>query len=297
MPIAPAQPSAPSNDSAASASEGTGSRATRLIGLVSLAGLAMLLVLAFVLTNPDERVDEATNLVTGQGDAVRLLYVHLPVAIVAYLAFSMNAVGSIMVLWKKSMWWDNTAAASAEVGVLFCGLTLVTGSIWGRKIWNTWWEWGDVRLMTTLILFLIFVGYLAYRRTITDYMVRARRSAVVGIIGAVNIPIVYKSVEWWENRTLHQQSTLRARSAEDLTLFSMIFGIVVFVGIYAWLMIHRFRIGWLEHQAETSGLEAAIAERRAQAPEAVLSAITDSRSNSGSQSNTAPDETQMGSEQ
>jgi len=258
---------------------GTGSKATRLLGMGALLGLATLLVLAFVLTDPDERVDEATNIVTGQFDAVRLLYVHFPVAIVTYTAFVVNAVGSIMVLWKNSEWWDNTASSSAEVGVLFCGLTLVTGSIWGRPIWNTWWEWGDVRLMTTVILFLIFLGYLAYRRTITDPRIRARRSAVVGIIGAINIPIVYKSVEWWENRTLHQQSTLNDAAVEDLTLFSMIFGMFVFLAIYLWLMIHRFRIGWLEHQAETVGLQAAIAERRAQAPDSVLDAVTDTRTN------------------
>jgi len=254
---------------------GTSSRSTRVLGGACLVALAILLVLAFVLTEPDERVDEATNIVTGQFDAVRLLYVHFPVAIVTYLAFIVNAVGSIIVLRNKSTWWDNTAAASAEIGTVFCALTLITGSIWGRPIWNTWWEWGDVRLMTTVILFLIFVGYLAYRRTITDPQIRARRSAVVGIIGAINIPIVYKSVEWWENRTLHQQSTLQELRVEDLTLFTMIFGMLVFIAIYAWLMIHRFRIGWLEHQAETVGLAAAIVERRAQAPEAIRSAVTD----------------------
>ncbi|MBT5754157.1 cytochrome c biogenesis protein [bacterium] len=272
---------APQTNSVANNPGSTGSTATRVLGLASLVGLAVLLVLAFVITDPDQRVfDRGADLeplLTGQGDAVRLLYVHFPVAMVTYIAFSLNAVGSIAVLWKKSTWWDNTAAAAAEVGVLFCGLTLVTGSIWGRPIWNTWWKWGDVRLMTTTILFLIFVGYLAYRRTMTDSRVRAKRSAVVGLIGAINIPIVYKSVDWWQNRTLHQQSTLRDRSIEDLTLFAMIFGMVVFVAIFAWLMIHRFRIGWLEHQTETVGLEAAIEERRAQTPAAILDAVTDSR--------------------
>lgn len=272
---------APQTNSVANNPGSTGSTGTRVLGLASLVGLAVLLVLAFVITDPDQRVfDRGADLeplLTGQGDAVRLLYVHFPVAMVTYIAFSLNAVGSIAVLWKKSTWWDNTAAAAAEVGVLFCGLTLVTGSIWGRPIWNTWWKWGDVRLMTTTILFLIFVGYLAYRRTMTDSRVRAKRSAVVGLIGAINIPIVYKSVDWWQNRTLHQQSTLRDRSIEDLTLFAMIFGMVVFVAIFAWLMIHRFRIGWLEHQTETVGLEAAIEERRAQTPAAILDAVTDSR--------------------
>ncbi len=280
---------------------GTGSGATRVLGAGVLAGLATLLVLAFVLTDPDERVDSATNIVIGQFDAVRLLYVHFPVAVVTYTAFTVTAIGCVMVLWKGSTWWDNTAAASAEIGVLFCGLTLVTGSIWGRPIWNTWWEWGDVRLMTTVILFLIFVGYLAYRRTMTDTQVRARRSAVVGLIGAINIPIVYKSVEWWENRTLHQQSTLAELKVEDLTLFTMIFGLVVFLAVYLWLMIHRFRIGWLEHQAETAGLASAIAERRAQAPDAIRNAVTHPRTHSTThsrtQTNTTNETNQTGGEQ
>lgn len=273
---------APQAKTAADDVASTGSTATRVLGIASLVGVAVLLVLAFFITEPDQRVydREAVGLeplLTGQGDAVRLLYVHLPVAVVTYIAFSLNAVGSIAVLWKKSTWWDTTAAAAAEVGVLFCGLTLATGSIWGRPIWNTWWKWGDVRLMTTTILFLIFVGYLAYRRTMTDSTMRAKRSAVVGLIGAINIPIVYKSVDWWQNRTLHQQSTIRDRSIEDLTLFAMFFGTVVFIVIFAWLMMHRFRIGWLEHQTETVGLEAAIVERRAQTSAAIRDAVTDSR--------------------
>ena len=210
------------------------------------------------------------------------MYILVDWVIVTYLAFAITAIGSVMALWKKSIWWDNTAASSAEIGVVFCGLTLATGSIWGRPIWNTWWKWGDVRIMTTTILFLVFVGYLAYRRTITDSRVRAKRSAIVGIVGAINIPIVHKSVDWWQNHTLHQQSTLRERSIEDLTLFTMLFGMVVFLGIYAWLMVHRFRIGWLEHQTETVGLEYAIAERRAHAPDAIRNAITTNRPTNGS---------------
>ena len=252
----------------------TSSRTSRVLGVLCLAGTAVLLTFAFVLTDPDERVDEGTNLVTGQFDAVRLLYVHVPVVMVAYAAFVVTAVGSVMVLWKGSTWWDITAAASAEIGVLFCGLTLVTGSIWGRPIWNTWWEWGDVRLMTTAILFLSFVGYLAYRRVITDVQVRARRSAVVGVVAAVNLPIVNRSVEWWENRTLHQKSTIAKLKIEDLTLFTLLLGTVVFFGIYVWLMVHRFRIGWLEHQTQTVGLDAAIAERRAQAATEIRDSVT-----------------------
>ena len=256
------------DDHPTTSSSGTASTATRWLGLAALVGVAVLLVFAFVLTDPDQRVDPETNIVIGQFDAVRLLYVHVPVAIIPYVAFSITALGSVMVLVRRTSswtWWDITAAAAAEVGVLFAGLTLITGMIWGRPIWNTWWEWGDVRLMTSLMLFLVYLGYLAYRRATPVAETRAKRSAVVGIVGMINIPIVNRSVEWWENRTLHQQSTLTEMKIEDLTLFSLILGFVVFGLIFAWLLIHRFRIGWLEHQSETVGLDVAIAARRAQA--------------------------------
>ena len=96
-------------------------------------------------------------------DAVRLLYIHVPVAIFAYVAFITTALGSIFYLWKKSRWWDTVAHASAEIGVIFCGLTLITGSIWGRPTWNTWWEWGDVRLVDSCPVYHVF-GFLALRQ-------------------------------------------------------------------------------------------------------------------------------------
>lgn len=243
---------------------GTGSRATRVLGVASLVGMATLLLFALVLTPPDERVDEATNTIVGQFDAVRLLYVHFPTILVAYLGFMVTAVGSAMFLWKKSIWWDTLAHAAAEVGALFLALTLVTGIIWGRPIWNTWWEWGDVRVMTTLMLFLMFLGYLALRRVPGDPTVRARRAAIVALISVLNIPIVNRSVEWWDDRTLHQKSTATAIKWENLTFFTVFFGMVVFTCVFAWLLIHRFRLGWLERQVDGFDLEQAILDRRSE---------------------------------
>ncbi len=148
---------------------------------------------------------------------------------------------------------------------MFCFLVLVTGSIWGRPVWNTWWEWGDVRLMTTLILFLMFVGYLALRRTAADPRVQARRAAVVALVAIVDLPLVNRSVEWWENRTLHQKSTLGELKIEDLTLFTLMIGFLVFLMVFAWLLLHRFRVGWLTLAAGEHQVAAAIKERRAEA--------------------------------
>lgn len=242
----------------------TSSRNTNLFGLLILAGFIAVFLLAFFVVEAD-RV---------QGDVVRLMFVHVPVAVVPYLAFGITAIGSIAVLLKRSQWWDVVASSSAEIGVLFGALTLITGSIWGRPTWNTWWEWGDVRLMTSLVLFLMFAGYLAYRRSMTDTEIRARRSAVLALIATLNLVLVNRSVEWWQNRTLHQQSTLAEGRMENMTLFTLMLAIVVFMSLFGWLLVQRFRLGWLAHQIETLGLEAQIAQRRQQAASGYREAVT-----------------------
>ena len=241
----------------------TRSKTTTILGAVILAGMALWFFLAFVATGPDERV--VGDQVVGQQDAFRLIYVHVPAAIVAYLAFSVTAIGSVMVLIKKSVWWDLVAGASAEIGALAAALTLITGSIWGRPIWNTWWEWGDVRLLTTLVLFMLSLGYLAVRRLEGTAEERAKRAAVVGVLLIVNVVIVNRSVEWWANQTIHQRSTIAAASIEDLKAFTLFFSIVLGVAAYTWIMIHRFRLAWLERQYDRFGLEDAIDRRRAEA--------------------------------
>ncbi len=193
---------------------GTGSRGSRLLGAGALLGVAALVVLAFVATDADVRTHPTTGEEFGQFDAVRMLYLHVPMAVLMYAAFVVCAVASVGVLLRRTAWWDVMAYAAGEVGTVLCGLVLVTGSIWGRPVWNTWWEWGDVRLMTTLVLFLLFVGYLALRRTTADPRLQARRAAVVALVAVLDIPLINRSVAWWENRTLHQQSTLAERRSE-----------------------------------------------------------------------------------
>ena len=152
--------------------------------------------------------------------------------------------------------------------MVFCGLTLVTGSIWGRPTWNTYWEWGDVRLVTTLILFLMMVGYLAVRSMGGDEAAVSTRAAIVGLIAAANLPIVNRSVEWWADRTLHHPSSITDGKLEDWTLFTMVLGIVVWAMFFLWAMLHRFRVGWLERQLRVGDLDEAIAARRAEAVDA-----------------------------
>lgn len=236
--------------------EHTGSRNTRLLGLVVLAGLGATLLFGLVLSPADE----------DQSDAARLLYVHVPSAILAYVSFAVTAVGSIMWLTKRSEWWDRTAGASAEIGVLFTALCLATGALWGRPIWGTYWDW-DPRLTTTALLLLLFAGYLAIRRLPADPAVRAKRSAIVGLVAFVDVPIVHYAVDWW--RSLHQDATVGTLDVkiEGLMLFSFVLGLASFGLLYVWLLVHRFRLAWLEDQLEVTSLDVAIAERRAEGVE------------------------------
>jgi len=240
----------------------TGTKATRALGIVCLAGTALLGFLGLVGTPEDEV----------QRDTVRILYIHAPAAWVAYLAFGVTALASVLYLWKRtrSLTWDRLAGASAEIGVLFTAVTLATGMIWGHLSWGVYWTW-DARLTTTALLFVLFLGYLALRRMPAEPEVRAKRAAILGIIAFIDVPIVHQSVEWW--RTLHQDATVLRRDLqvqiEGIMLFTLFLGFVVFTLIYAWLLLHRTRIAVMEDALDEHGLELALEERRAEGVEAV----------------------------
>jgi heme exporter protein C len=225
-----------------------------VLGTLTLIGMAILVVLALVVTPADEH----------QGDAVRLLYLHVGSALTAFLAFGVTALGSIVYLWRRTDFWDLIAAASAEVGVVLTGLCLVSGSLWGRPVWGVYWTW-DARLTSTALLFVLFAGYLALRRVLIGSPSRAKWSAVAGLIAAVDLPIVHYSTVWWS--TLHQGPTITRLnpSIQGSMLFTLMFSMLVFLLLYWWLMLHRFRVEYLELREEEAGLDVAIAERRAEA--------------------------------
>src|SRR5215467_1972490 len=139
-----------------------------------------------------------------QGVVQKIFYFHVSSAITMFLAFFVVCVASVMYLWKNSEWWDDVASSAAEIGVVFCTLVLLTGPIWARPIWGTWWSW-DPTLTLTLVLWLIYVAYLMLRMDAHDPK-RARFAAVLGIIGYVDIPLILWSVEKW--RTLHPKPVL-----------------------------------------------------------------------------------------
>lgn len=241
--------------------DGTASHASRVFGLVVVAALIVFASVALVFSPADSGPSASEN---EMGQMVRIMYVHVPVAVACYVAFLVTAVGSAMYLWRRTEGWDLLAAASAEVGVVFTALTLATGSIWGHIAWGTWWEW-DARLTSTLLMLVVYLGYLALRRAILDPVVRAKRAAIVGLVAFANVPIVHYSVDWW--RSLHQKATISRfdPTIDGLKLFALLFGMVVAIAVYAWLMIHRFRLQYAEARLEESGLDAALAERRAEA--------------------------------
>ena len=161
------------------------------LGFVAFAALVSAQVFS-ILTSPAEG---------DMGHLQKIMYVHVPAAWMAFISFFVVLIFSMRYLWQKRENDDLIAASAAEVGAVFTGLTLILGMIWGRPAWGVWWVW-DARLTSTLVLFLIFVGYLALRAFVDDSRQRASWSAAVGAIGAINVPIVYMSVKWW--RTLHQ---------------------------------------------------------------------------------------------
>ena len=167
----------------------------RVLGAVTVVALAAGLVAGLGLAPPE----------VTQGNVQRIMYLHVPSVWVAYVAFAVVFVASIAYLAKRADAADRLAHASAEVGVVFTGVTIATGSIWGKPTWGTWWTW-DARLTSVSILFVMYLGYLLLRGMIDDRERGARYAAVLGIVAAFNIPLVHFSVIWW--RTLHQPPSL-----------------------------------------------------------------------------------------
>lgn len=213
--------------------------AQRWFGWATLVTLGGTAVLGLAVVPPDAE----------QGDVQRLMYVHVPAAWLAYLSFGVVFAASIAYLRSGQIRWDRMAVASAEIGVLFCGLTLLLGSLWGRPVWGTWWTW-DPRLTTTVVLLLIYLGYLTLRRVADSPARRAHWSAVVGVIGFIDVPIVHMSVVWW--RSLHQEATVvrgGAPTMDPSMLAALLLGTVAFSVAYGYLMAVRLRVGRLEDGA------------------------------------------------
>ncbi|HEY8546896.1 MAG TPA: cytochrome c biogenesis protein CcsA [Acidimicrobiales bacterium] len=231
----------------------TGSRATRALGLAALAATVLWALYGLVWSPPDVEM----------GDLVRLLYVHVPVAVLMYTGAGLTTFASVMWLRGRTPGWDSLAVASAELGVVFGALTLLTGSIWGKPTWNTWWTW-DARLTSTALLEVLLIGYLAVRKVDPSPAGGSVRASVLGLLLFPNVIIVHYSVDWW--RSLHQPATVTRLdpTIEGDMLVALMVGLLAGGLTFGWLLLHRFRVAWLEQQVERHDLAAAVADRRAE---------------------------------
>ena len=192
------------------------------------------------------------------GHLQKIMYVHVPAAWSMMIAYLVVAVASLRYLWKGRENDDLLAAAAAESGALLTGLALVLGMIWGRPTWGIWWTW-DPRITSTAVLFFIYVGYLVLRAFVDDPDRRAQWSAAVGLLGALNVPIVYMSVRWW--RTLHQVQSSPETLDPNYTIGLRINAIALLI-VMSYFIKHRYDTAKLEREAEHVHERAALGELR-----------------------------------
>lgn len=173
------------------------------------------------------------------GDAQRIFYFHVPSAWIGFLSFFVVFVASALFLVKRERRWDAVAAAAAEIGVVFTTLVLLTGPLWAKAAWGAFWVW-DARLTTTLVLWLVYVGYLMLRSSVDD-MKRARMAAVLGIIGFLDVPIIYLSVTWW--RTMHPTLVVNDSGGLDPAMrLTLMVALLSFTLLFAWVLLVRVQL-------------------------------------------------------
>ncbi len=217
--------------------------ALRWAVLPPVAGVAMLaLLVGAVIAAPREAVE---------GDVQRIFYIHVPSALASYLGVGIASLASVALLWRRDMRWDAVARAGAMAGVLFTGLTLATGMIWGKPIWGVWWTW-DARLTSTLVLFLLYSAYLLARQLADEADEQAARfAAIFAIVAFIDIPIINMSVRWW--RTLHPQPIVFDPFGEQALPGSMmlvlVIGIVAVGALALWLVVLRAEAEGLAQRA------------------------------------------------
>jgi heme exporter protein C len=188
------------------------------------------------------------------GEVQRIFYFHVPAGWVAGLAFLVTVITGIMYLRTDDRKWDRVAKSSVEIGIVFALMNIISGSIWARPIWNTWWTW-DPRLTTATITLLIYVAYLMLRQGIEDPERRARFAAVYGIVGFISVPITFFSIRWW--RTIHPvvigSGSPTAEGGFDMTspmVVTLLFSLFTFTVVYVCLLVHRVRLERLAERVE-----------------------------------------------
>lgn len=214
---------------------------TIIIGVTALISVIAALYAVFIYA-PVERE---------QGIVQKIFYFHVSTAWVGFVAFFVVFLSSIFYLVAKDRRYDVIAFSSAEIGVIFLTLVLITGPLWGRPIWGTWWTW-DSRLTTTLILWLIYVAYLMLRSYATEGPQRAKMAAVLGIIGFLDVPLIHLSVEWW--RTMHPKPVVMnfksgvGKGLPPEMLIALLVSLLAFSLLYCFLLIQRVKLETLRDE-------------------------------------------------
>ena len=191
--------------------------------LVALLGIGMIVsqYMDFIASPPEAQM----------GNVVRILYFHVASAVVAFTAFGVTALLGLIFLVRKKWIWDQLARVSAEIGVVYTTFVLISGSIWGDAVWNTWWTW-DPTLTTTLILWFLYLAYILLRASIADRERAAKVASVYGFIAAIDIPIIHQSVTWW--RGIHPNViTAQGFNMPPIMVVTLLFSFLVFLGLYA----------------------------------------------------------------
>ncbi len=213
---------------------------TKIRIMLAVAAVAMAVGLYYALTAPPDAV---------QGVFSRIMSIHVPTLWIGFIAFFVTSFASIAWLVRKRPRWDRLAASSVEVGVVYTGLGIITGMIWGKQIWGTAWDWGDWRLTTTAIMFFVYLGYLALRAATPDPVSRANRSAILGVIAVLQVPLVYFSVNLF--RTLHQLPSTRpgGSSLPPEMMMARNINLLGFLILYITLVMARIHLAAAEDAA------------------------------------------------
>jgi len=211
---------------------------TLALGALSFIGM-MISIWAIFLYAPTDAI---------QGQPQRIFYFHVPMAWIAMLASGVLAVSSVVYLWKKDERWDYVARASAELGAVFTTLALITGSLWGRPIWGTWWTW-DPKLTATLVLWFIYIGYLMLRSYMGRTAASARAAAVLGIVSFIDVPIIYEAVNWW--RGLHPSAQVGVPGAlPPEVVLTLMISLTTFTLLFSFLIVQLYNLEKMQTLAQ-----------------------------------------------
>ena len=234
---------------------------TRILGWAALVAVVAATIVALFVVPPD----------VNQGEAQRIMYPHVASAWLAYLSFGVTALAGIGWLWKRDLRFDAVALSSAEIGVMFTAFAIWGGMMWGQPVWGVMWQWEDPRLTTTALLLALYVGYLLLRRLTDDPERRATRAAIVGIVAALDIPIVHFSVEWW--RGLHQTATIGSPdkvlnpAAPMAFVGTLLFMLGSFTLAWGYLMTRRYQLARAEAEREEAARRGYLVQAAARAAE------------------------------